>query len=100
LLKLGLRPESCLAIEDTYNGLRAARGAGITTIITTNAYTAHEDFPGAAVVVNHLGEPGLPCDVRGDLELRLLDLPVLRGIHAQLPCSTSSERRQLQRVHA
>jgi HAD superfamily hydrolase (TIGR01509 family) len=60
LEKLGLAPEACLAFEDSENGLRAARGAGLRTVITVNDYTRDQDFTGAAIVLDHLGEPTLP----------------------------------------
>ncbi len=34
--KLGVSPEYCVAIEDSHSGLRAARAAGMKTIIFTN----------------------------------------------------------------
>lgn len=57
LAGLGLNPENCIAIEDTRNGNMAALSAGLQTVITTHAYTTDNDFTGAALVVNHLGEP-------------------------------------------
>lgn len=57
LAGLGLTPETCVAIEDTRNGNMAALSAGLQTIITTHAYTTDNDFTGAALVANHLGEP-------------------------------------------
>lgn len=79
LRELSLDPTCCLAIEDTNNGLQAATRAGIPTVITTNAYTQDQDFTGAALVVDCLGEPDRPPfrvlqgDARGktyfDLEL-------------------------------
>ncbi len=52
-----LAPESCLALEDSENGIRASQGAGLKTLITTNGYTHDHDFTGAAVVLTDLGEP-------------------------------------------
>jgi HAD superfamily hydrolase (TIGR01509 family) len=57
LAGLGLTPDSCIAIEDTRNGNLAALSAGMRTIITTHAYTIDNDFTGASLVANHLGEP-------------------------------------------
>ena len=39
------------------NGLRAALGAGLRTIVTVSSYTREEDFAGAALVVSSLGDP-------------------------------------------
>jgi HAD superfamily hydrolase (TIGR01509 family) len=57
LAGLGLDAENCIAIEDTQNGNLAALGAGLKTIITTHAYTIDNDFTGASIVLDHLGEP-------------------------------------------
>jgi HAD superfamily hydrolase (TIGR01509 family) len=63
LQKLGLEPQVCLAIEDSHQGLQSATGAGLKTVITTNVYTQDEDFIGAALVLDHLGEPDQPFRV-------------------------------------
>lgn len=60
---LGLTPEVCLAIEDSHNGLIAAREAGCRTLVTVNDYTRGQDFSGAWLVIDQLGEPGRPCTV-------------------------------------
>jgi HAD superfamily hydrolase (TIGR01509 family) len=54
LAGLGLAAAECLAFEDSDNGLRAARGAGIATIITPTAFTEGQDFSGAARVLPDL----------------------------------------------
>ena len=63
LRALNLRPEQCLAFEDSENGIRASRGAGLRTVITINDYTRDHDFTGAALVLDQLGEPQSPCKV-------------------------------------
>lgn len=60
LAELGLAPASCIAVEDTSNGNRSARAAGLKTLITTHAFTINNDFSGASLVVDQLGEPGMP----------------------------------------
>lgn len=60
---LGLPAAACLAFEDSANGLKASLGVGLRTVVTVNRYTRDEDFTGAALVVDHLGEPGRPCTV-------------------------------------
>lgn len=60
LERMALTKHDCLAFEDSANGLQAARGAGLTTVITVNDYTRDHDFSAAAVVLNHLGEPDRP----------------------------------------
>lgn len=54
--QLEVDPASCVVIEDSNNGLRAARAAGMQCIVTTASYTAGEDFTGAAHVVPELGD--------------------------------------------
>ncbi len=49
-----LRPEACLAFEDSANGLAASLAAGIATSITVSSFTEHERFPGAVAVELHL----------------------------------------------
>lgn len=56
LERLRLAPGSCLAVEDSNNGLKSARAAGIATLIIRSAYTRCEDFAGAALVLNELDE--------------------------------------------
>ncbi|HKN30603.1 MAG TPA: HAD-IA family hydrolase [Roseiarcus sp.] len=51
---LALRPDECLAFEDSHNGLLSARAAGLATIVTPSLYTRHETFAGAAVVLPDL----------------------------------------------
>ncbi len=60
LEQLGLKPEECLAFEDSANGLKSASRAGITTLITVNDYTSSHDFSDALLVLDHLGEPDRP----------------------------------------
>jgi HAD superfamily hydrolase (TIGR01509 family) len=55
--RLSLRPEDCVVVEDSRNGLLAARGAGMLCVVTTNQYTAAEDFSEADLVVSELGDP-------------------------------------------
>ena len=67
---LGLPASDCVVVEDSRNGLRAAHGAGIPTIITTSTYTVDEDFTEAARVVPELGDAPAP-------EVTLADLSAL-----------------------
>lgn len=63
LRQLQIQPDRCIAFEDSANGVRSAVGAGIKTIVTVNEYTCNEDFTGAALVLDHLGESEKPCKV-------------------------------------
>ena len=84
LEKLGLASEACLAFEDSENGLRAARGAGLRTVITVNDYTRDQDFTGAALVLDQFGEPQQPCRVLGSRMplngVRLFDLSLAQAL--------------------
>jgi HAD superfamily hydrolase (TIGR01509 family) len=53
---LGETPESCLAVEDSYKGLAAAKAAGIRCVVVPNAYTRAGDFRAAAAVLRSLRE--------------------------------------------
>ncbi len=63
--RLNLDPAGCVVVEDSQNGLLAAKGAGMNCIITTSSYTANEDFSKADLVVDELGDPP---DVKINLE--------------------------------
>jgi HAD superfamily hydrolase (TIGR01509 family) len=58
LQRLALPPESVLAVEDSAIGLRAARSAGLATLVVTNGYTVDQDFTGAAAVRPGFDQPG------------------------------------------
>ena len=87
--KLAVRPEQCLAFEDSGNGLRAAQDAGLETLVTISQYTSDHDFAGAALVVDHLGEPDSPFTVlAGDAgQHTYVNVDLLTDLHARLvPC--------------
>lgn len=52
--QLGLAPAQCMVIEDSNNGLRAAKAAGMRCIVTISSYTGEEDFSLADRVVPDL----------------------------------------------
>lgn len=85
LERLGLPAAACLAFEDSENGLRAATGAGLKTVITPTDYSRDHDFRDALVVLDHLGERGRPCRVLAPAGLNgfdLIDVPTLHRLHA------------------
>jgi HAD superfamily hydrolase (TIGR01509 family) len=54
LQRLQLPAAACLAFEDSSNGLRAATGAGLATVITPTQFTADHDFSAALKVLPNL----------------------------------------------
>ncbi|OOG26183.1 phosphatase [Thioalkalivibrio denitrificans] len=63
LRHLALPAEACIAFEDSGNGLKSSLGAGVRTVVTVNGYTRDDDFSGALLVLDGLGEPDSPCSV-------------------------------------
>lgn len=78
LQRLKLPATACLAFEDSANGLKAALGAGLVTVITPNSFTAHHDFTGAFRIL-----PSLQGTTVADL----------RAWHAQAPAPLSKPKR-------
>jgi len=58
-----LKPDQCIAFEDSENGVRSSIGAGLKTIVTTNDYTTGHNFDGASIVLDSLGDPDRPFRV-------------------------------------
>lgn len=69
LSKLGLQPDEVFVVEDSKNGVKASKAAGLKTIVTTNGYTEKEDVSAGDVIVSSLGEPdGEKAELRkGDI---------------------------------
>ena len=63
LERMGLAPDAGLAFEDSENGIRAATGAGLPTIVTLNDYTREHAVDDALLVLDQLGEPETPARV-------------------------------------
>lgn len=57
LEKLGLAPNEVFVVEDSKNGVKAAKAAGANVIVTTNHYTEKEDVEAGDVIVSCLGDP-------------------------------------------
>lgn len=86
LEKMNLKPEECLAIEDSENGVRSALAAGIPVLVIESEYSAGHDLSGATLIVDGWGTPDSPmCVVSGDAaghSMIALDLmkEIMRGI--------------------
>lgn len=82
LRRLQLRADECIAIEDSEMGMRAARDAGITTLITLNDDTRGHDFSDANMVVSQLGECVEPIEVvKGEAQGQVcVTLDMLRSL--------------------
>jgi len=57
LEKTGLKPGEVIVIEDSRNGVLAAKAAGLRVVATTNGYTEKEDLSDADIIVTALGDP-------------------------------------------
>ena len=55
--RLALEPSAVVAIEDSPNGLRAAMGAGIATVVTRSDFFRDASFEGAAATCDDLDSP-------------------------------------------
>ncbi len=65
--ELALDPGKCVVVEDSNNGLRAAKAANMNCIVTISSYTAKEDFRQADRVVLELGDTPSPVVTLSDL---------------------------------
>jgi HAD superfamily hydrolase (TIGR01509 family) len=57
LEKSNLTAEEVVVIEDSRNGVLAAKAVGLSVVATTNVYTAKEDLSAAEIIVTCLGDP-------------------------------------------
>jgi len=55
--RLGVEGGECVVVEDTRNGLLAAKAAGMKCLVTSSPYSRDEDFHEADAVVDELGDP-------------------------------------------
>jgi beta-phosphoglucomutase-like phosphatase (HAD superfamily) len=64
LRELARPAEDCVAIEDSRNGLTAAKTAGLYTVVTPSHWTLTEDFSAADLVLPSLGSAAKPLPPR------------------------------------
>jgi HAD superfamily hydrolase (TIGR01509 family) len=78
---LKLDAASCIAFEDSANGIKASTGAGISTVVTVNGYTDRDAFDGALAVLSDLGEPDAPARLLqgGISDKPYVDIDLLKG---------------------
>lgn len=86
---LGVGPAHAIAFEDSANGLRAARRAGIAVVATPSLYLTREDFSGAAAVISNLGEPDRPFEHRAGATFPQ-SWVTIDGLQALLDCNAAS----------
>ncbi|MEJ1296392.1 MAG: HAD family hydrolase [Candidatus Sedimenticola sp. (ex Thyasira tokunagai)] len=82
--QMNLRPDQCLALEDSHNGLRSVLSAKIcSVVVTVNGYTRDEDFTGASLVVDQFGEKADECNkLAGEIEpVKIVDIDLLQRVH-------------------
>lgn len=63
---LGLPASAAPGLEDSRNGLEAARSAGLACVVVVNDYTREQDFEGAALVLDGFGTRDDPAVVLAD----------------------------------
>lgn len=56
LSKTGLKADEVMVVEDSKNGVKAAKAANTHVIVTTNYYTKNEDVGSGDVIVTCLGD--------------------------------------------
>lgn len=56
---LRLPAKSCMAFEDSVNGLRAARAAGLFTVVAPTRWNVGQDFDAAQLLLNTLAQTDL-----------------------------------------
>lgn len=88
LQQLDLPATACIVFEDSENGIRATRAAGLGTIVTVNDYTRDHDFTDALLVLDQLGEPAQGFEVLGGSVAatsvdgaKYLDVALVRRLH-------------------
>jgi HAD superfamily hydrolase (TIGR01509 family) len=66
LERIGTSTADTVAVEDSHEGLVAAKAAGLACVVVTNGYTADHDLSTADLVLDGFGEPSRPARVTAD----------------------------------
>src|SRR5487761_2275269 len=81
---LRLQARDCVAFEDSVNGLKSAKAAGLYAVVTPTTWSEGQDFSGADFLLRSLGDPDAP--LQGSEAKRAggpcLALARLRQLHA------------------
>jgi HAD superfamily hydrolase (TIGR01509 family) len=97
LRALGGSPGTTVAVEDSDNGVLAARAAGLPVAAVANDYTATQELAGAAVVLDGFGTPARPAAVLRDADAVLdggvLTVAALDRLSAAFRRSTTAVSR-------
>jgi HAD superfamily hydrolase (TIGR01509 family) len=64
--RLDVDAGEAVAVEDSAEGLEAAKAAGLACVVVTNGYTADHDLAAADLVLDGFGLPGSPAAVTAD----------------------------------
>jgi HAD superfamily hydrolase (TIGR01509 family) len=64
--RLGTGAGGTVAVEDSGEGLEAAKAAGLPCAVVVNGYTADHDLAAADLVLDGFGQPGEPAQVLAD----------------------------------
>ncbi|ACL55367.1 HAD-IA family hydrolase [Methylobacterium nodulans] len=85
LARLGVAATEAVAFEDSTNGVRAARAAGLPVVATPSQALPVDDLGEAPAIVSDLGEPGLPHRLlAGDpWPAGMVSVDALHGWHAR-----------------
>lgn len=93
---LGLRAPVAPAVEDSLNGLQAAKSAGLACVIVVNHYTREQDFAAADLVLDGFGPPGPPVSVLSDPHALnppgRLDVETLRRLARDVTAGSGGDR--------
>jgi len=84
LERLATSVADTVAVEDSHEGLVAAKAAGLACVVVTNGYTADHDLSTADLVLDGFGGPGRPARVVADPHrtgcIGVLDVGVLASL--------------------
>ena len=91
---LGRSADECAAFEDSPNGVRAAKRAGLFTVVTPSLWTVDGSFEEADLLLPHLGDPDhpLPESAAGAVGAPWLDVAALRTLHARAASRAAESR--------